>query len=292
MKKNLTLLLRFYKPKKYMITYWEKMFPLILKFVDVHVLIDGTDIKFKNIPSEFIFKSDNNVGRFSIVNNHLKKNVIMTDFFKILDEDDYISVENLSKINLDGFSKKTLILQEKISFLGDRMTNQKDIDDYFKKNDDSYKKYTWDGGFQSYKTIFPTKLNSNENIINVNRRINFGEDTLLGINSIRNGSKIRSINSNFTIYHREVGCTRLANINEEIIENYYTFKQIIEIYCKKSKKKKIKKIVNNRMNYALFFFEKNIRKYEHENNTRISTEASQKLNLLKSMYGKKIKNPF
>lgn len=286
---DLTLVVRFYKPTKTELEYWERMFLILKNKIEIHFMINGTNVQFSDsIPKKNIFKSETDVGRFYIVYNHVKAGNIKTDYFQMINADDYISPEILMKVNFSK-AKLNLLLIDKIKYTGERIMNDSKVDKILNSrinilNSRIHKLFTKLGSFPSYSTIYPTSRIVEDTMFTNRERINFAEDTMLGLICIGNGSKVKKANfKSYSLYHKEIGVTRSGNFEEEILENFRTAK-IMDEFSKEANIK-IDFILKSMIKWSKI----KSRKYVKKENTQLSSDATKSLNGLEEILKKQNK---
>lgn len=233
MKKRLTLILSFYKPKKNNLEYWTKIYnKLNVTFsdVDIFFLIDGTNIQFEGIENDdhiFFFKE--NQGKFKCIYNFIKMGLIKSSHFKICDPDDYISLKNLRK-----FKSRDINAIYRFTFTPFSEGPQT-IEDSLITNLINEKKNKQYDSFGTSWTILPTAPVFNDHYYSQNK-IYYHDDQLFGYLCYANGSKIKRKKIKFYYYITEIGIGSSKNIVKmlEFLPN--TFKEIKSFLVQSGKK--------------------------------------------------------
>lgn len=228
---KITFLCRVFNYSDRELSYVLNLYDKIKSIVNFHFLLDGVDVNLPGVDENDVFKSEKNVGRLTILLDHIKAGNVSTKYFKIFDIDDYISIDKLKKFSPSNNDNYIYQFNDSI-YEGERIKNQNEVEKIFSNKINLTNKEDRNT-YSTHTTIYPTKLIQNDITYIDNVRVNFSEDNILGMIAIANGGIVNKVKENFYLYHSNLGCTRLENFEEEVFENYNTFK-IITNYSKKN----------------------------------------------------------
>lgn len=186
-----------------------------------------------NVPSKSIklieengycyFINESNTGKFNLILNSLKK--INTKFFKIVDQDDSISLKHLSKFNkmINKINVECIIKHRAFKIVGNGEIQKRTLDSKFIKRqvknsvDVNYKQQTNCDTIYHTKTIKKLK----ESKLNITRQ-DFHNDVLLSNFVVGLGIELIKLDEGFYIQFHEKGQTSKLNIKRsECVKELY-----------------------------------------------------------------------
>lgn len=177
---------------------------------EFHWLIDNPNLKrehFDFVDKNDIFFAQKNMGKFSLVANHVTNNNVKTRFFKTCDPDDFLYLEKL--INFK-FPDEDCIIRTKFYQINANEVNEslfKNPELYF-KNKSTHKKRA----NSTCNTILPTKAFLGSYKLDYkNVYFNIFEDQLLALICHFNGFYIRETNQSFYVYLHHNGISSFEN---------------------------------------------------------------------------------
>lgn len=203
--KRITILLTLYKPKIEEIEYWIDVYKsLKVNGFHFHWLIDNPnfdmDLISNSIDAKDIFLNDVNSGKLNLVYNHIKFGFVNTDYFKTVDPDDFISIENFIDIESD-LSSEPKIHKFLLARIYDRKLLQ--VNSVQSLLDQIHKGHGW--YFGTPYTILPTKYIQIDTYYNPSGIINQAEDLLLATICFANNSTFTKIDKYFYLYVQDEG---------------------------------------------------------------------------------------
>lgn len=103
--KKITFIMSLTKIELKEVDFWKKFYFETINFIDFHFIFDGVPIpeNFSWVKNEDLFVNKTNRGKFLTIFNHIKSGKVKTKFFKTVDPDDVISVNDLLSFEVPDF---------------------------------------------------------------------------------------------------------------------------------------------------------------------------------------------
>ncbi len=241
--KKLTLLITLYKPTDTEKKYWFSFYLKNRKKIKIFFLVDGTKIEFnKKISEDDIFIGKVNKGKFRMVYDFIKDGNVTTPYFKIVDPDDYIYLNNIKD---KYFGTGNDILFHPI-FRGKEINKNHNIKIKYKLLT-TRKKY-WTSNFGNSYTIYPTKFIEDDKIFNKDWEVPIHDDQVLGFLCLGNGAETSRFKKTFYYYNEFNGVTNSNNINTMLEKASITF----DILSRINKKTNIERYSDWPFNYKWY----------------------------------------
>lgn len=193
---------------------------------------DNPDVpksKLKLIENEghSYFVNKTNTGKVKLVLNSI--NLVKTEYFKIIDQDDSISVPELQKFN-KAINKVSgpLIIKHKAFKISNKQKNyRRSLDPKIIKEQVKHSEDVFYNQQTNCDTIYHTKTLEKINELKIKlTRQNFHNDVLISNYMVGSGLELKVINKGFYIQFHEMGQTSTVNIerSECILELYENYK--------------------------------------------------------------------
>lgn len=174
---NITIIVTFYNYNYQEYIYWYQLYKRNKDKIIFNWIINNPKISanFADIDEKDLFIADINTCKFDSVYKHINSNVIKTDYIKIVDPDDKISIENLLKFK----SLERGILYQIPFFLIDSDS----------KNDTDESKVMMKNSIWTAQSILPN-IKIRDDIRNIPKNLNMNEDYLIGLLMLISGASL------------------------------------------------------------------------------------------------------
>lgn len=198
--------------------------------ISFHFIIDNVDIKehFNFVDNNDLFINTKNLGKFNSIINHVKNNNVKTKYFKSVDPDDYLSIDNFLKLKLPDDPALVIvpfIKNDTINRLWGTQINQF-IDQsewcYISSNNgivESDDKLVFKT-FGNPLVIYPTDIiRKSSSIIDIDWSLNLAEDCILSLLAFESKNVIYLSDSiPFYVHGYRFGYTNNANYERNFME--------------------------------------------------------------------------
>lgn len=224
---NITIILTVFNSNKRELNRWIYDYKKYSKLLNFQILVDnphywGLDILERNICQKDLFVNSVNKQKFRTIYDHIQNGNVPTTHFKVMDPDDYIDFNSLSKMDCtnknaiyllksSSFARKPLI--ENSLFIKIKLTKGKKPSLTFANN--------W--------TILPVENLLKDTKFNTKKTIESDDDKLLGAIAMANGATYEFINKSVVYYIKSNGVTALKNFPDFIKNSLYTNIEIMNI---------------------------------------------------------------
>lgn len=208
-KNKLTILLTIHEYTKInKINYWTTLYSMYGKDIDFKFLLDGIQPHssiIANVRKEDILYSPINVGKFQLVYYIIKKTLVNTEYFKIVDPDDFLNIPNILSTNLEtGYG----IIKYQYTPLSNIVIDMdENIKDEIKKHEELIKsaKIKKENSFGNSSTILSTISIFNDKLYERDYEIRVNEDQVMGIIASINNNKTYKAFVSWYLYILDVG---------------------------------------------------------------------------------------
>lgn len=174
---NITIIITFYNYNYQEYIYWYQLYKENKNKIIFNWIINNPEISmnFNGIDEKDLFIADIETCKFDSVYEHINSNFIKTDYIKIVDPDDKISIENL----LCFKSLEKGVLYQIPFFLIDSNS----------KNDTDESKVMMKNSIWTAQSILPN-IKIKSDIRNIPKNLNMNEDYLIGLLMLISGANL------------------------------------------------------------------------------------------------------
>lgn len=278
--KYLTLVITLFNPRDFEIDYWTNFYKKYTNEINIHFIWDGENTKELNlINKNDIFYNKKNLGKFRTIYNHIKTGEVKTPYFKVVDPDDYISIEWIRKFKFPRKNNK-ILLTNSIRISQWMPLLQFEVEDYvWEKN--LYKKVRFNTYGNNY-TILPTGKIQDDTFFS-GIRIDSEDDQLLGYIALVNGAVKKKVNKSFYLYVSNRGETINDNLLLQLRKTIPTWREVKKIQ-EKTKKGFGFEFVNI---LRYFYHKRKIYIKKNPNNTTEIKKINEEISILENINIKK-----